>query len=85
MPCIQCALKTITNSTRFTYKNVFIGMNYRVNIGCRESGTKEGCFRRWTCGPMIENRDSDLSMSDRLAHFTGCLGSILVHKAVPIK
>ena len=51
----------ITNSTRVGYKNVLFGMNYRINIGCGESGTKEAGFRHRTCGPMSENCDSDLA------------------------
>ena len=39
----QCVLNII-NSTRFRYKYVLFGMNYRVNIGCGESGNKEAVF-----------------------------------------
>ena len=58
---VECVLKNISNSTRVGYKNVLFGMNYRVNIGCGESGTKEAGFRHRTCGPTSENRDSNLA------------------------
>ena len=37
-------------------------MNYSVNIGCKEIGTKEAGLRRRTSSlTRIENRDSDLA------------------------